>query len=119
MRPTLATYTRFDKYEYGVTVDQIEEGHVFVVDPDGVKYLAEHWGREHLLVILLYVSPLERMRRMEAERGKEAAAERLEHDVWKFSGFYDYDLLMPNETTDQFRQNLNSLEILISGWCNG
>lgn len=112
IRKDLVAYTKFDKYEYGATRQQIEECHLYVIDPYGVEVLSEHLGRDCIYVIYLDVSEDERLRRMVAERGEKAAYERIEHDRKKFAGFTDFDEKWSNENEDDRARNLTKLYAL-------
>jgi guanylate kinase len=62
----MCAYTEYDGYRYGVTDDIIDSHDIYVIDPYGVKYLAEHYEGNKLIVPIRIYAPwkvrLERMR---------------------------------------------------------
>ncbi len=80
-------YTLFAEEEYGVTVDKLNSGDVYIVDVAGVHYLKKHYSDRPIKVLGLICSPKileERMR----NRGdsEENIAKRLKNDKSAFAG---------------------------------
>lgn len=80
-------YTIFAGEEYGVTVDKLNKGDVYVVDVAGVHYLKKHYSDRPIKVLGLVCSPKileERMR----NRGdsEENIVKRLKNDKIAFAG---------------------------------
>ena len=92
----MVAYTKFDGYEYGATLLQYRRNDVYVIDPSGVKELADSVGRENLIVVYIYAPDTVRYQRMLKTRGEDEAKRRLDHDEKKFAGFTDYDLIFQN-----------------------
>lgn len=90
IRKDLVAYTSFDGYEYGATRQQVEENDLYVVDPDGIEMLADHIGRENIIVFYLKVNEDTRFDRMMEDRGFNHAVERIEHDEEKFNTFHSF-----------------------------
>lgn len=80
-------YTLFAGNEYGVTVDKLNKGDVYIVDITGVHYLKKHYSDRPIKVLGLTCSPKileERMR----NRGdsEENIIKRLKNDKAAFAG---------------------------------
>jgi guanylate kinase len=119
IRGDLVAYTMFNGYEYGATRQQVQQSHLYVIDPDGVNMLAERYGKEHIIVVYLQTDENERFNRMVEERGWDAALERLEHDREKFAKFHKEGvkaaLIYPyiNNDMDDFNDNVLALKALL------
>lgn len=118
IRHDLIAYTLFDGHEYGATRTQIRENHLYAIDPDGVKFLKQHFERKNMLVV--YISAAEEIRkaRLETERGAEEAAKRIPHDRIKFANFNDFDIQLKNDDQRDFLRNKMILRRLIRDWYN-
>lgn len=112
IRDDLVAYTEFNGFEYGVTKEQVEESHFYIIDPDGVDYFAEKIGRENFVVIYVYANEEFRFERMKKERGVEAALSRINHDREKFRKFIDdedYNAILYNNFEDTLDANVERL----------
>lgn len=49
-------YTQFMGYKYCATRKQLDSSTVYIIDPDGVEYLLEHYTERNLLIIYLDAS---------------------------------------------------------------
>ena len=47
---TFAAYTEINGYKYATTVEELRHSDIYVIDPNGVKYL-----KEHLQIYFLYL----------------------------------------------------------------
>lgn len=75
-------YTEFDGNRYCATAQQVEENEVYVVDPAGVRYFAEHYnGNKTVKVIYLTIKTRALFKRM-MQRGDKLhkIIKRLWHD---------------------------------------
>lgn len=112
IRDQLVAYTKFHGYEYGVTKDQIDNSHFYIIDPDGVDYLSRKIGRENFMVIYVYASEDRRFERLTEERGVEDALSRVNHDREKFRKFIDdedYNAIIYNNFPDTLEANVERL----------
>lgn len=81
----MVAYTEFNGYRYCATSEQVEENHIYVIDPAGVEYFDEHYiGDKKVIVVYLDVDDDVCFERMVADRGVEAAKERIENDKVAF-----------------------------------
>jgi guanylate kinase len=98
----LSAYTEFNGYRYGVTDKEIDESDIYVIDPDGAKYMAdEYTGDKTIYAIRLNTRWRYCYQRM-LERGDthEEAVKRIEHDLKVFGDAENdihYDLVLPNK----------------------
>ena len=86
MRDRMIAYTVFDGHQYGVTADLLSQYDTYVIDPNGVEYLRQHYTDRPIKVI--YVTASEGSRRTRIlKRGDsvEDAERRLEHDRAAFA----------------------------------
>ena len=52
---TVIAYTKIGEYEYCATLDDIQDNCIYVIDPNGIKHLREHFGNEiNLVVVYVY-----------------------------------------------------------------
>lgn len=58
-KEALVAYTEINGYRYGVTFGQLQQSDIYVIDPDGVKYLKEHCGDEFEFIEIYFSSPFE------------------------------------------------------------
>lgn len=87
LKPFLCAYTKYNNFEYGVTNEQIELADLYVIDPAGVEYFAEHYaGHKTPIVIYIYADKATLIERMK-KRGNsdEEIASRLLQDECSFA----------------------------------
>lgn len=58
-KEVLVAYTEINGYRYGVTFGQLQQSDIYVIDPDGVKYLKEHCGDELKFIEIYFSTPFE------------------------------------------------------------
>lgn len=54
-----AAYTKINGYRYATTVKELLNSDIYVIDPDGVRYLKEHCGDEVKFIEIYFSSPFE------------------------------------------------------------
>lgn len=116
IRGDLAAYTKFDKYEYGTTFEQLKNSHFYIIDPTGVDDLSIKIGRGNFIVVYVYCSEKTRLERMKTERGENHACQRIYHDRTKFRDFVgnaDWDYVIHNEFKRQLETNFYFLTRLL------
>jgi guanylate kinase len=106
IRGDLVAYTKFADYEYGAIRQQIESCDIYVIDPAGVEELAKNIGRENMYVVYIETSGIELQKRLILSRGKKEGMERWFHDIEKFAGFDDYNMVLRNETYTDLATNI-------------
>lgn len=81
----MCAYTEYNGHQYGVTKGILDASHIYVIDPDGVRYLFDRYSGKHLYYIWLAASPKVCYERM-ISRGDEetAAADRVKYDKKAF-----------------------------------
>lgn len=52
-------YTEINGYKYATTAEELRHSDIYVIDPDGVKYLKEHCGDEFKFIEIYFSSPFE------------------------------------------------------------
>lgn len=77
----MCAYTEYNGYRYGVTKDILDDADVYVIDPAGAIYLADHYSGKTLRYIWLATSPGVCYERM-LSRGddEEKVKERVKYD---------------------------------------
>ena len=81
----LCAYTEYNGYRYGVTKDILDESDIYVIDPAGALYLADHYSGKYLRYIWLGTSPGVCYERMIARGDSEdMAQERVKNDEKAF-----------------------------------
>lgn len=84
----LIGYTKFDKFRYGATTEQVEQNSLYVIDPAGITYFKRHYhGNKKAYVIYIYTSLTKRVLRMK-KRGdtSDKVIRRLINDNDSFEG---------------------------------
>jgi guanylate kinase len=113
LRGDLLAYTNFNGFEYGTTHEQFKNSHFYIIDPDGVDYLADQIGRDKFKVVYIYCSERARFSRMKGQRGETQACIRLHHDRKKFRKFIekeDWNYILHNEYPEQLITCFRQLE---------
>lgn len=115
VRPDLVAYTEFSGHEYGATRQQVEEAHLYIIDPDGINELAAKYGKENIIVVCLRVNEDERFNRLLEDRGWSEAIERINNDREKFNALYENRMSYAhidtyvNDDLDDYQDNVRSL----------
>ena len=89
LKDDMCAYTLFDGYRYCATNQQIEESDVYIIDPNGVESLKQHYiGNKKLITVELIAKKKVRKKRM-LKRGdnKAQVKKRLKHDKAQFKNF--------------------------------
>lgn len=121
----LCAFVEYNGYRYGVTTDILEKSDLYVIDPEGARYLQEHYrGDKVIYNIWLEANPKKLYQRM-LDRGDsvEAATARCEYDKKAFSAanklktmcytpglIIHTDLYSPNEVAKRVWQYIRSAE---------
>ena len=116
----MCAYTEYNGYRYGVTSDIIDAHDIYVIDPYGVKHLAEHYEGKKLLIPIRIYAPwkvrLERMR----QRGdsEEEIYKRESQDNYSFGEGSDdedinYGMTVPN---NDFTNTVEAIYSFIQCW---
>ena len=95
----LVAYTVFDNNRYGVTEEMLLNANIYVIDPDGAKFLKENWQGKPIVTIGILATPKTCFFRM-LERGDdlEKVKARIRHDKEMFRSLYgDSDILINGE----------------------
>lgn len=78
----IVAYTEFNGYRYCATKDQVDKADLYIIDPEGIKYMKEKYdGEREIFVIRLISTKADRFLRM-LERGDDTqdALERVRND---------------------------------------
>lgn len=84
----LCAFTLYNGYRYGVPESAVEQCDTYVIDPEGVRYMKEHYhGTKGVVVIGIWASEQTRILRMR-KRGdsEEKIRERIACDRQAFEG---------------------------------
>lgn len=87
VRGTLCSYTKFDGYEYGATVQVIDQSDLFIVDPAGVAFFKDKYTGKKTPYVVFLDAPDELRKKRMIERGDslDAVRSRLISDNKVFS----------------------------------
>jgi len=95
----MIAYTKIGEYEYFSTKQQLIENDIYIIDPEGVKYLKSKIDENDVVVIYINVSEIERMDRALHIRkdniqdiNKRFKAEKKQFDEFKLNAEFDYSL---------------------------
>lgn len=97
----LVAYTKINGYEYGTTLDELEKSDIYVIDPDGVKYLKEHCSG-FKFVEIYFSSPFEiaKSRYIRRDGDEKSFYNRYNSEDEQFSKYEqdaEYDHLFVND----------------------
>ena len=98
-RNDIVAYTKFDGYEYFSTKKQIYESDIYIIDPDGIRFLKNYFKDAadiKIVTIYLKVSPIRRIYRMLKRGDKLKIIKRLFNDFKKFK-HKEYDYVIENK----------------------
>ena len=98
-RNSIVAYTEFDGYDYFATKKQIYENDIYIVDPDGIRFLKNYFKDDadiKIVTIYLKVSLTRRICRMLKRGDKLKVIKRLFNDFKKFK-HKEYDYIIENE----------------------
>lgn len=102
----MVAYDKYDGFEYGVTLEQIEKNDIYVINPSGINYLKNNYkGDKQLVTIYLKTSLKDRYKRMR-DRGNSISevASRLKVDIKEFK---DFDLRSNFTCKNSNKHNIN------------
>lgn len=87
----LVAYTKFDRYRYCATSEQVDNADFYIVDIPGAKYLMEKYqGEKQIVIIRITSSDVDRFLWLKERYGGDGAAtemalHRIKHDRLAFS----------------------------------
>lgn len=112
---SVIAFTKIGKYQYFAFRENLEQADIYIIDPNGIRYLREHCPDMETVVI--YVTCKDSVAKTHAlSRGDsmEAFQKRVEDESEQFSEFrknQDYDILLYNNGTKE--QLLNNVKALM------
>ena len=98
----LVAYTEFNGYRYCATEQQVNENDIYVIDPAGVRYFAEHYkGDKQIVLIYLRPRKLTVLKRM-LKRGDKllTVIKRFIHDEKVFENVNNMPLYLFFDCSD-------------------
>lgn len=97
-------YTKFNDNEYCATAEQIENGHLYVIDPKGLAQLKKNYnGSKKIFTIYIKCKLADRYERMRT-RGNtcDESIMRILNDIDEFRGYDKYcDFVIQNNNSDK------------------
>lgn len=88
-------------YEYLATVDDLDKGNIYIIDPYGLEYLKSKFGDRYEIISIYIYTPLE-LRKERAKKRSDYTTEfarRVENESVQFDHFYrhkKYDYIIYN-----------------------
>lgn len=109
----LAERTCFNGWHYGLTVAEIEEGGVVVIEPNGLRQIIEKVGRENVFVVYLTYPDKERLIRSLVARNDNDVDEvirRFQADKKDMQGMEDIaDIIIRNEDSHKTAKMIHAI----------
>ena len=101
-KEVMVAHTEINGYRYGVTFGQLQQSDIYVIDPNGVKYLKEHCGDEFKFIEIYFSSPFELSKDRFVKRGgsEEEFYSRYNNEDEQFTKYEEaewYDHLFVND----------------------
>ena len=96
----MCAYTEYNGYRYGVTKDILDASDVYVIDPAGAVYLADHYSGKDLHYIWLVTTPAVCYERMLSRGDDEATAKKrveYDQDAFGLDQIIDLRVRMPGD----------------------
>lgn len=90
-RDDIIAYTKIGKFRYFTTVKMLEESDIWVIDPDGIRYMLQKYNSRYDLVIIYVCTSWEAGAARAAARGQDEKDynDRCEAEDGQFSVFED------------------------------
>jgi guanylate kinase len=100
-KDNIVAYTYFNGYHYFSTKDQLYQNDLYIIDPDGIRYLKEKVEDIRFVIIYIKVKEFDRVQRM-YKRGhnQDEVVSRLLNDLDKFQ-HKEYDYAVTNYDLDK------------------
>lgn len=119
----ICAYTLYNDYEYGATIEQVENNDLYVIDYDGLEYFKNNYnGTKKIHSIFISASKEECEKRM-SSRGdsNNNISSRLKNDEIVFKDImFKCDTIFINNDLNYTVQQIHShIENVQSGKCNG
>lgn len=109
----LAERTCFNGWHYGLTVAEIEEGGVVVIEPNGLRQIIKKVGRENVFVVYLTYPDKERLIRSLVARNDNDVDEvirRFQADKKDMQGMEDVaDIIIRNEDSHKTAKMIHAI----------
>lgn len=109
----LVEETVFNNWHYGLTVSEVEEGGVVVIEPNGLRQIIERAGRENVFVVYLTYPDKERLIRSLVTRNDNNVDEvirRYQADKKDMQGMEDIaDVVICNNDSKKTALMINSI----------
>ena len=109
----LAERTCFNGWHYGLTVAEIEDGGVVVIEPNGLRQIIEKVGRENVFVVYLTYPDKERLIRSLVARNDNDVDEvirRFQADKKDMQGMEDVaDIIIRNEDSHKTAKMIHAI----------
>ena len=88
-------------YEYLATIDELDKGNIYIIDPHGIEYLRSKFGDIYEIIAIYIYAPLEIRRKRAKNRSDYTAefAKRVENESVQFDHYYrhkKYDYIIYN-----------------------
>ena len=99
---TFVAYTEINGYKYATTVEELRHSDIYVIDPDGVRYLKEHCKDEFKFIEIYFSSPFELakdrfIKRSGSEEGFYSRYNSEDEQFTKYEEAEGYDHLFVND----------------------
>lgn len=106
----MIAYTYFDDNHYFATGQQLSENDLYIIDPDGIKWLKENCKNKYnIIIIYIKVPEHQRIERMNARNDDLIQIlDRLKNDKIKFKSII-FDYAVPNNDLDKCVKIIDSI----------
>ncbi len=117
--PQMVAHTHFDGHYYGATKQQVEDSHLYIIDPYGIDQLLRHYSRQEIKIVYLHADKEVRLHRLITSRETDEAQRRIAHDKDTFHDFkqnFSFDIMLPSNNIDDFALNIEILKTMLKRW---
>jgi len=97
-----------DGYEYMALLNELEKANVYIIDPQGLKYLKEHFGDRITNIVVVYITASLPDRISRAKSRSDFHTQFKNRVINEFEQFLDFNM---NEEYDYIIQNNNGEEV--------
>lgn len=115
----LAESTCFNSWNYGLSIAEIEDGDIVVVEPNGLQQIINNIGRENVFVVYLTLSDKDRLIRSLVNRGDNDVDEvirRYQADKRDMQGMVDNsDITIVNHDSNRTAKIIDSIIKTLEG----
>ena len=108
----MIAYTMFNGHQYGATQELVDNSDLYLIDPDGIRFLKERYRSNRPIRVIGLFAPEEKLIQRMKERGDslDMIVSRRENDKEKFRGMDELcDVIIRNDDLEDALRTIQSI----------